>query len=74
MIAIKFKELMQIYGITYADIGIIVGKSPATVKQRLDTESTFSRHLKEYKAALEICIENKEKEKAKALEGFNEIS
>lgn len=56
----KFKELMKAYGITYAELGKELNRSPSTVKQRLDTESTFHRHEETYREALKKCVERKQ--------------
>ena len=65
-----FKKLMQLHGITYAELGRELGRSPSTVKQRLDTESTFHKHVDVYKKALSNCINKKEQEKEKAWKGL----
>lgn len=64
----KIKQTMKMYGITYADMGKKLNRSPATVKQRLDTGSTFHKHTNTYMIALNECIEDREK----ALEKLNE--
>lgn len=55
----KFKQLMKTYGITYAELGKELNRSPSTVKQRLDTESTFHKHEETYREALKKCVERK---------------
>ena len=62
----KIKDIMRAYGITYADMGRKLNRSPATVKQRLDTENTFHKHADVYKKALNECIEDR-KRKAEGL-------
>ncbi len=64
----QMKHAMKLHGVTYADMGRELNRSPYTVKQRLNTKSTFHKHLDEYTEALKRCIELKEKEKEKALE------
>jgi hypothetical protein len=57
----KIKEIMRAYGITYGDMGKKLNRSPATVKQRLDTDNTFYKHAEKYKKALEECIEDRQR-------------
>lgn len=52
---------MRAYGITYGDMGKKLNRSPATVKQRLDTDNTFYKHAEKYKKALEECIEDRQR-------------
>lgn len=52
---------MRAYGITYGDMGKKLNRSPATVKQRLDTENTFHKHADVYKKALNECIEDRQR-------------
>lgn len=52
---------MKAYGITYAEMGRKLNRSPATVKQRLDTTSTFHKHADTYKKALNECIEDRQR-------------
>ena len=70
MVTSKFKKVMRIYGITYADLGVVLDRSPETVRQRLNTESTFHKHKTVYNEALNKCIENKDKEREDALKGL----
>ena len=56
----KFKELMKTYGITYAELGKELNRSPNTVNQRLNTESTFHKHEETYREALKKCVERKQ--------------
>lgn len=70
-----FKLLMKSYGITYADIGAKVNRSPWTAKQRIETDSTFHNYIDEYTKALDDCIKDKEllqKEAREKLNGINE--
>ena len=55
------REIMKAYGITYAEMGVKLNRSPATVKQRLDTTSTFHRHASTYEKALNECIEDRKR-------------
>lgn len=64
----SIKKLMRLYGITYAELGEELNRSPATVKQRLNTKSTFHKHFNEYKRALERCIEKQNKKRQQELE------
>lgn len=57
----NIKELMKIYNITYADMGERLNRSPHTVKQRLNTKSTFHKYEEEYSKALQECITHREK-------------
>ena len=63
----QFRKLMQVHGITYAELGKELDRTPNTVKQRITTESTFHKHLDTYMEALNNCVERKEKAKEKAL-------
>lgn len=71
-LADAFKWLMQSYGITYADIGEQIDRSPHTVKQRIQTESTFHKYVEEYTQALDVCIESKIKLQKEARDILNE--
>lgn len=51
---------MKTYGITYSELGKELNRSPSTVKQRLDTESTFHKHEEKYREALKKCVERKQ--------------
>lgn len=64
----KFKRAMDIHGVTYLELGTELNRSPYTVKQRLNTESTFYKYKEEYTNALNACVIRKEKERTKALE------
>lgn len=63
----KFKKLMKLHGVTYAELGKEIDRAPSTVKQRLDTEATFHRHYDYYKEALEKIIKEKEIAKQESL-------
>lgn len=71
-LAETFKWLMQSYGITYADIGEQIDRSPHTVKQRIETASTFNKYIEEYTQALDVCIEKKVTIQKEARERLNE--
>lgn len=63
----KFKQLMKLHGITYAELGREINRAPSTVKQRLDTETTFHKHYDYYREALEKIIKEKELIKEESL-------
>ncbi len=67
----QFRKLMQLHGITYAELGKELNRSPNTVKQRITTESTFHKHLETYTKALESCVAKKEKEKELIMKGLS---
>ena len=71
-LAETFKWLMQSYGITYADIGEQIDRSPYTVKQRIETASTFNKYIEEYTQALDVCIKEKTAIQKEARERLNE--
>lgn len=63
----NIKKLMKIYNITYADMGERLNRSPHTVKQRLNTKSTFHKYEEEYSKALQECISHREQKINKLL-------
>lgn len=69
----EFKDVMKTFNITYAQLSEKVGRVPETVKQRLNTESTFNKHLNEYRESLLECIEEQEKGKKDALERLRKL-
>lgn len=56
----QIKTLMKLYNITYVELGERLGRSPYTVKQRLNTPHTFHKIEEEYLNALNACIAKRE--------------
>ena len=62
------RDAMKANNITYAEMGAELDRSHDTVRQRLNTESTFHIHYPVYRDALIKCLNKRKEDIEKTLE------